>query len=151
MPHSFAQIYLHLVFSTKGRQPFLDDREFRERVHEYLGGACNGLGCEVLQVGGIADHVHIACRFSRVLSVADFLKELKRQSTVWIKKTRPTLDEFHWQLGYGAFSISPTHVDPLVAYIRNQEAHHRTESFQDEFRRLLKKNGLEWDERYVWD
>lgn len=151
MPQSLAQIYLHLVFSTKERRPFLEDRQLRDRLHQYLGGTADGLGCTSLRVGGVADHVHVLCRLGRAISVADLVKELKRTTSLWIKDKSADLTDFHWQTGYGAFSISPDDVDALVAYIDGQEAHHRTISFQDEFRRVLSKYGLEWDERYVWD
>ncbi len=151
MPQSLAQIYLHIVFSTKDRQPFLQDASLRDEMHNYLGGTCNNLGCPVLRVGGVADHVHILCRFARTISVADFVQELKRESSKWVKTKSDSLQDFHWQNGYGAFSISPAHVEPVWLYIANQEEHHRAVSFQDEFRRLLKKYELEWDERYVWD
>jgi REP element-mobilizing transposase RayT len=151
MPQSLAQIYLHLVFSTKERRPYLQDRPLREELHAYLGGACNNLGCPVICVGGVEDHVHLCCRLGRSISVADFLMELKRESSKWIKAKGRDLSGFHWQNGYGAFSLSPAQVEPLRHYITNQEEHHRTGSFQDEFRKLLKKNGLQWDERYVWD
>jgi putative transposase len=151
MPQSLAQIYVHIVFSTKDRQPFLLDKSIREEMHKYLGGTCNGLDCPVLRVGGVADHVHILCRLARTISVANLVKELKRESSLWIKTRSTALSEFHWQNGYGAFSISPGHIGALREYIDNQEEHHRTVSFQDEFRGLLKKYGVEWDERYVWD
>ena len=120
-------------------------------MHNYLGGTCNGLDCPVVRVGGAKDHVHILCCFGRTISIADFIKELKRASSQWAKTKDPSLADFYWQSGYGAFSISPGHVADLVAYIENQEEHHRTETFQDEFRRLMTKYGIEWDERYVWD
>ncbi|HLW65200.1 MAG TPA: IS200/IS605 family transposase [Gemmataceae bacterium] len=151
MSQSFAQIYVHIVFSTKNRQPFLSDKLVREELHKYLGGTCNGLDCPILRVGGVADHVHILCCLGRSISVADLVKELKRESSQWIKTKSPSLTDFYWQAGYGVFSISPSHVDALIKYIANQEEHHRTESFQDELRRLLRKYGVEWDERYVWD
>ena len=151
MPQSLAQIYLHLVFSTKDRRPFLQDRLIRGEVHKVLGGHCNNLDCPVLIVGGVADHVHILCRFGRTVTVAELIKELKRESSIWIKSKGDSMKDFHWQNGYGAFSISPAHVDALRSYIANQEEHHARESFQDVFRRLLKKYGMEWDERYVWD
>jgi REP element-mobilizing transposase RayT len=151
MPQSLAQIYLHLVFSTKNRQPFLRDVALREETHSYLGGTCNQLDCPVLPVGGVEDHVHLLCRFGRSITVADLVRELKRESSKWIKSKGTPLQEFHWQNGYGAFSVSPGHVEPLRSYIVGQEEHHRKESFQDEFRRLLRKYGVEWDERYVWD
>jgi putative transposase len=151
MPQSLAQIYLHIVFSTKERRAFLQNAGVRDELHKYLGGACNGLGCPVLRVGGVADHVHILCRLGRTITVADLVKELKRDSSKWLKTKGPGLESFQWQSGYGAFSVSPSHVEELRGYIANQEEHHWAESFQDEFRRLLRKYGVEWDERYVWD
>jgi REP element-mobilizing transposase RayT len=151
MSHSLAQIYLHLVFSTKERRPYLENRSLRDELHNYLGGTCNNLGCPILCVGGVADHVHLLCRLGRMISVADLVRELKRESSKWLKTKDADLANFHWQTGYGAFSVSPGHVEVLRAYIDKQEEHHGRESFQDEFRRLLTKYGLEWDERYVWD
>jgi putative transposase len=151
VPQSLAQIYLHIVFSTKDRRPRLHDSSIRDDLHNYLGGTCNNLDCPVLRVGGVEDHVHILCRLGRSISIADLVKELKRESSKWLKTKSASLADFHWQNGYGAFSVSPSHVDPLRTYIENQEKHHQRESFQDELRRLLKMYGLEWDERYVWD
>jgi REP element-mobilizing transposase RayT len=151
MPQSFAQIHLHLVFSTKGRIPALQDKAFRDETHRYIGGACNRMDCPAVCVGGVADHVHILCLLSRTISVAGLVQELKKESSKWLKTKGPSLSDFHWQSGYGAFSISQSHGEALRKYIENQERHHAAESFQDEFRRLLKKHGLTWDERYVWD
>jgi REP element-mobilizing transposase RayT len=151
MPQSLAQIYLHIVFSTKDRTPFLHNPDVLKRVHEYLGGICRNLDSPSITIGGVADHVHVLCRLSKTVALADFIRELKSDSSKQIKTMSEELDAFHWQNGYGAFSIGPTHVDPLVHYIATQEQHHRRESFQDEFRRLLRKYGIEYDERYVWD
>ncbi len=151
MPQSLAQIYLHIVFSTKNREPFLVDLDIRARVHAHLATVCHTLGSPALQVGGVADHVHLLCRFGRTVSVADLLRDLKRDSTKWIQKIFPGLRAFNWQNGYGAFSISPSHVNALMKYIAKQEEHHQTASFQDEFRILLRKYGIDCDERYVWD
>jgi len=151
MPQSLAQIYLHIVFSTKERRPFLQGTSIRDEMHNYLGGICNNVGCPILRVGGVADHVHLLCRFGRTITVADLVQELKRESSKWAKTKSDSLRDFHWQNGYGAFSISPGHVEPVRSYIANQEEHHRIVTFQDEFRRLLAKYGLECDERYVWD
>ena len=151
MPQSLAQIYLHLIFSTKDRRPFLQNTDLRNETQHYLGGICNGLDCPILRVGGVADHVHPLCRLGRSITIADLVKELKRESSKWIKTKSRSLADFYWQNGYGAFSIGPSHVDQLIAYIANQEEHHQRESFQEEYLRLLAKYGLEWDERYVWD
>jgi len=151
MTQSFSQLYMHLIFSTKGRCPFLQDKAFRQRVHAYLAGTCNNLGCASQIVGGVEDHVHVLCRLSKKISVADLIRELKRESSKWVKQEMPSLGDFAWQTGYGAFSISPSHVAPGKVYIRNQEEHHKTESYQDEFRRICKIHGIEVDERYAWD
>jgi REP element-mobilizing transposase RayT len=151
MSQSLAQVYLHIVYSTKDRRPFLQDKEVRDELHRYLGSVCNNLGCPVLRVGGVADHVHVLCRFGRTITISALLQGLKQDSSMWIKKKGPAYADFYWQNGYGAFSVSPGHVEALCEYIANQEEHHRTETFQEEFRRLLTKYGLEWDERYVWD
>ena len=135
MPQSLAQIYLHLVFSTKDRRPFLQNSDLRNEMQHYLGGICNGLDCPIL----------------RSITIADLIKQLKRESSKWIKTKSPSLADFHWQNGYGAFSISPGHIDQRIACIVNQEEHHKTEPFQEEYLRLLAKYGLEWDERYMWD
>lgn len=150
MPQSLVQIYVHLVFATKDRKPFLRDKQFRERCHAYLAGACKGQACPSLQVGGVEDHVHLLVRLGKTVDVATLIRELKRESSKWAK-AESNLGDFHWQSGYGAFSISPSHVETVIKYIRNQEEHHRTESFQDEFRRLCQKYDIEIDERYVWD
>jgi REP element-mobilizing transposase RayT len=151
MPQSLAQVYLHIVFSTKHRTPYLADPSIRDDVHKYVGGTCNNLECPVLRVGGVADHVHILCRLGRTVSIAELVKELKRESSQWIKSKIPDLADFYWQSGYGAFSVSESNVEEVRAYVGDQERHHATMSFQDEFRWLLKKHGLTWDERYVWD
>lgn len=139
------------TLKTKNRRPFLQGAAIRDEFHKYLGGTCNNLGCPVLRVGGVADHVHVLCRLGKTISVADLVKELKRESSQWVKTKGPELEDFYWQSGYGAFSVSPAHVEVLREYIGKQEEHHRTVTFQDEFRRLLVKYGVEFDERYVWD
>jgi putative transposase len=151
MSQSLTQIYLHVVFSTKDRRPFLADKEFRGRTHAYLAGICENLNCSAVIVGGVEDHVHLLCRFGKTIEVATLVRELKRDSSKWIKTEQPRLAEFHWQAGYGAFSISPSHSGALKQYIGDQEQHHRRESFQDEFRRVCKKYGIDVDERYAWD
>src|SRR5579863_3888920 len=102
-------------------------------------------------VGGVEDHVHIACQLSKTMDVSSLIKALKQSSSIWAKAEFPDLSAFYWQNGYGAFSISPSHLPGLKRYIESQEEHHRRESFQDEFRRLLKKYAVDYDERYVWD
>ncbi len=150
MPQSLAQIYLHIVYSTKDRRPFLADLELRERTHAYLAGICRNHDSPAIIIGGVQDHVHLLCRLGRTITIADLVRELKRDSSKWAKEQAPGLGLFQWQAGYGTFSVSPSHVEPLKRYIARQDDHHRRESFQDEFRRLLNKYGIEYDERYVW-
>jgi REP element-mobilizing transposase RayT len=151
MPQSLAEIYVHIVFSTKNRQPFLQNRAFRDRTHGYLKGICDGQDSPSIRIGGVEDHVHILCRLGKTLDVSKLIRELKRESSKWIKAENQQLKDFYWQNGYGAFSVSPSHVPALKQYIAEQEEHHRKESFQDEFRRLCVKYGAAIDERYVWD
>ncbi|MBI2195147.1 MAG: IS200/IS605 family transposase [Planctomycetes bacterium] len=150
MPQSLVQIYVHLVFSTKDRGPFLRDKLICEEMHDYLGGTLRDMGCPPLRVGGTEDHVHALFRLAKVLSIADLVRDIKKESSKWIKMKGESFSDFHWQEGYGAFSISPSHVDAVVQYIENQEEHHQKDTFQDEFRRLCRKYGLEIDERYAW-
>ena len=151
MPQSLVQLYVHIVFSTKERQPFLQDVDLRKRTHAYLARICHNQGSPSLRVGGVEDHVHILCRLAKVKSIAYLLQELKRESSKFVKELDPALRQFYWQSGYGAFSVSPSEVAGVISYIENQEKHHKHESFKDEFRRLCERYGLEIDERYVWD
>ena len=151
MAQSLAKILLHLVFSTKERRPSLSDQSLREELHRYLGGILTNLECQPIIVGGVEDHVHLLFAHSRTATVADVVKELKRCSTVWLKTKAPALSEFTWQGGYGVFSIGQSQVEDVRAYIAGQEEHHRKISFQEEFRRLLQRYEIAFDERYVWD
>jgi putative transposase len=151
MPQSLAQIYVHIIFSTKRREPLLLDDGCRTQAHAYLAGICQQLESPAIQIGGVADHVHILNPLGRMIDVATLVREIERDSSKWIKENDPRLTGFHWQAGYGAFSVSPSHVNALVRYIEEQKAHHRTVSFQDEFRRFCKIYGVEIDQRYLWD
>ena len=151
MSQSLAKILLHLVFSTKERRPFLKDPALREELHRYLGGILTNLECQPLIIGGVEDHVHLLFAHSRTATVAEVVKELKRGSTIWLKTKAPVLSEFAWQNGYGVFSIGQSQVEDVRAYIAGQEEHHRKISFQEEFRRLLQRYEIAFDERYVWD
>lgn len=150
MPVSLARDYLHIVFSTKGREPFLADPAIRGAMHSFLSTACRDLGSPSLRVGGVEDHVHVLCLLGRTLAISDLIREMKRRTSKCIKADSG-LRRFYWQSGFGAFSVSPTHVDRVEAYIASQEEHHRRVGFQSELRRLLKKNRVEYDESTVWD
>jgi putative transposase len=150
MSQSLSRILLHLVFSTKNREPWLTP-SIRPRVFAYLAEVGRDQGCEVYRVGGVADHVHLAVQLSRTLAVADFVKKVKQTSSGWIKENGENHAGFAWQAGYGAFSLGALQLPALIEYIDGQEEHHRTRGFQDEFREFLKKYEIEYDERYVWD
>jgi putative transposase len=150
MGQSLVQNYVHLVFSTKDRQPLIHP-PFEAELHDYLGGICNALECQSIKVGGYVDHVHILCKLSKKIALMKLLEEVKSHSSKWYKTKDADLAGFYWQNGYGAFSVSPSEVDRVVAYIADQHAHHRGMTFQDEYRKLLKRYAVEYDERYVWD
>ena len=150
MPQSLSNVIVHLVFSTKDREPFIDC-EIRDSFHAYLATVVRDTGSECYRVGGIPDHVHLAIRLARPVSQSDLVEKLKTTSSKWIKTKGPQYSNFSWQRGYGIFSISRGHLEGLVSYIGNQEEHHRKVSFQDEFRELLRKNQTDFDEQYVWD
>jgi REP element-mobilizing transposase RayT len=128
---------------------FLQSPELRSEVHAYLTGTLRGLHCEPLQVGGMPDHVHILSGLSRTSSLAELVKNLKTSSTMAIKAKGHS--HFSWQSGYGAFSVSQSAKESVMAYIASQEIHHRKMTFQEEFRTILTKHGVLFDERYVWD
>ncbi len=151
MPQSLTQVYVHLVYSTKLRKPFLGDLDFRTRTHAHLAGICQNLQCPALIIGGTEDHVHLLCRFGKTMAIADLVRDSRRDPSKWVEAQQPRLTAFQWQQGYGAFSISPSHVDALKEYIANQAEHHRHVTFQEELRRICRKYGIEIDERYVWD
>lgn len=150
MPQSLAKVYLHIVFSTKNREPFLGD-EWREEVFRVLGGAANNLGCQSLIVGGVADHVHMLISLGRTITIAEAVGKIKSTSSLWVHQTRGLPSPFHWQNGHGAFSLSQSNVEAVREYICRQAEHHARQSFQDEFREWLQRYGIEWDEKYVWD
>jgi len=151
MPQSLSKVLAHVIFSTKDRRPFLRDKAIREELHRYLGGILNQLDCPPIIVGGVADHVHFLCGLSRTSSAADMVKEVKRGSSLWLKTMSPDLADFNWQNGYGIFSIGFSQIESVRNYIVGQEEHHRRVSFQDEFRSLLGRYAIQFDERYVWD
>jgi putative transposase len=150
MPQSLSNILIHLIWSTKDRQPWLQPG-IREKTHAFLAGAVRKCNCEAYRVGGVADHVHLAIRLSRTLSVSHVVKEIKTSSSKWAKIQEVSLLDFAWQQGYGAFSLGMSQKEALLHYIDTQEEHHRTCTFQDEYRAFLTKYGIEYDERYVWD
>ena len=150
MPQSLSKVILHIIFSTKNREPWLDV-EVRPRIHAYLATLCRDLRADLVHVGGIADHVHIITTLPRTVSQAQLVEQIKKASSKWIKALKPQYRGFFWQRGYGAFSVSPSQLDAVLQYIEAQQEHHRTRTFEEEYRELLRKHGVDFDERYVWD
>jgi putative transposase len=150
MPQSLSRILIHLVFSTKNRERILTQAIQRE-LHPYLAVTLDQIDCPSLQVGGIEDHVHLFFGLSRTRTIADIVETVKTSSSKWLKTKSRELARFHWQSGYAAFSVSQSDADTVVAYIREQRKHHQKMSFQDEYRRLLERYQVAFDERYVWD
>ena len=150
MPQSLSRLLVHLVFSTKNREPFFSPA-LQPKLHAYLAATCDNLDCRSLRVGGVADHVHLLFGLARTRALSDLVQSIKTSSSKWIKEQGSEMSAFHWQAGYGAFSVSQSDSDRVVAYIQNQAEHHRTMSFQEEYRRVLERYDIAFDERYVWD
>jgi putative transposase len=150
MSQTFAQILVHFVFSTKHRQPMLIET-IRPELHAYMGGIVANLHGTLLRAGSGDDHSHLLVAHPRTCSPAVLVQEIKTGSTRWLKTKDPQYHAFQWQNGYGAFSVSPSHRTVLENYIDRQTEHHRKITFQDEYRRLLTKYGIAFDERYLWD
>jgi putative transposase len=150
MPQSLSLVIVHIIFSTDGRKPVLE-HPMRHDLHAYLAARAREAGCECYCVGGVSDHVHVAVRLSRTVTIAKLVEDLKTASSKWLKAQSPNLKAFSWQNGYGAFSVGPSDLPALRRYIEGQEGHHEKHSFQDELRGFLKKYGVEHDERHLWD
>ncbi len=150
MPQSLSQIYVHLIFSTKHREPTLLS-PVRNDLHAYLAAVLNNHDCPALKVGGMSDHIHALFRLSKNLALAKIVEEVKTSSSKWMKTQGHSLENFHWQSGYAAFSVTSADVAEVTEYIAQQETHHRVASFQEEFRKLMDARGITYDERYVWD
>ena len=150
MGQSLVKNYIHIVFSTKYRQPLITD-DIESELHAYLGGVCKKLECHPLKVGGYTDHIHILCMLSRKITLMKLLEEIKSHSSKWVKTKGDNFKDFYWQNGYGAFSVKPSEVDVVIRYIANQKEHHSKKTFQREYKAYLKKYDVEFDERYVWD
>jgi len=144
MPQSLARPLVHLVFSTKNREPLIAN-EHRERMFAYLGGTLNAIGCPTISIGGVSDHVHLLFALARSMPLSKAVEEVKKESSKWAKEAIHRA--FYWQ----AFSVSPSNIEQVKEYIADQERHHRQVTFQEEFRELLRRHQIEWDERHVWD
>ncbi len=150
MSQSLASVLIHLVFSTKNREPFINEA-IEPELYAYMGAIFRDLRSPMLAGNGTPDHVHLLFSLGRTVTIADVVEEVKKSSSKWIKTKGTQFEGFAWQGGYGAFSIGESGVAALRRYIARQKQHHQTRTFQDEFRSLLQKYGIAFDERYVWD
>ena len=142
-------MYIHAVFSTKNREPLLRDPDIRDKLHAYVTGICKNIGSNALMVSGTENHIHVLISLSRKSSISEVIGKVKSNSTNWMKSNY--IDKFRWQSGYGAFSVSKSKECEVIEYIKKQLEHHRKISFEDEFRKLLEKHGIDYDEKYIWD
>lgn len=149
MANTYSALFYHVVFSTKNRVAFIRP-EIEERVWTYIGGIARHHQITAIQVGGVDDHIHALVMAPATLAPFEIAKYLKGESSKWVHETFADLQDFGWQDGYGAFTVSKSNVPGVVSYIQNQRAHHQKQSFQDEYREFLKKHGVDYDERYVW-
>ena len=150
MPQSLAMVLVHVIFSTRDRVPCLT-KPLRPDLNAYLAGILRNIDCMPVEVNAVADHVHILCGLGRTVSIAQLAEQVKKSSSKWIKPRAAAMRNFHWQAGYGAFSVSPSKAAHVQRYIRGQEEHHRNVTFQEEFQAFLERHGMAYDERYVWD
>jgi putative transposase len=150
MAHTFTNLLMHLIFSTKDRVPTLEP-DLKERLFPYMGGIFRELGGVPLLINGPTDHVHILAVLPAKLAVSEILNKVKSNSSGWVHKTFPMRMTFAWQLGYAAFSVSSSQKQPVLNYIADQEEHHRKISFKEEFVSFLKKHEIEYDEKYLWE
>ncbi len=149
MAHSYTSIYVHYVFSTKNRQKIIQP-ELEKRLWPYLGGIARENKMKALAIGGVEDHSHVFLSLPSTLSISTAIQLVKGGSSTWVSKTFPEFKDFQWQEGYGAFSISISHIDNTVDYIKNQKEHHKRATFQEEYLAILRKHRIEYDEQYLW-
>jgi putative transposase len=150
MPQSYACLHHHLIFSTRHRTPILD-ADLSSRLFQYIGGILRNEGSVLVAAGGTTDHVHLLASLSREASIAETLRLIKANSSRWVHETFPDRGGFAWQAGYGAFAVSYSHLERVRVYLAGQAEHHRTVTFQEEFRRFLMRHHIAFDERYLWD
>ncbi len=150
MPQSLARFHIHLVFSTKNREPLIIDT-VRDSLHRYMATVLQNLGCAPVLINSVEDHIHLLFDLSRTVAISQAVEDVKKSSSKWIKTQGPEFAGFSWQAGYGAFAVSESNVEAVRAYIANQREHHRKKTFQEEYRQFLEKHRIAFDERYVWD
>ncbi len=150
MPGTYSQLLLHVVFSTKHREPWIT-ADIAERLYPYIGGIVRAEKGVLYDIGGIEDHVHMYLRWRTDGSVSDLMRAVKARSSKWVHDTFPALREFAWQEGYSVFSVSKSQEEAVKKYIAGQHEHHKKHDFKAELSRILHAHGVEFDEKYVFD
>jgi putative transposase len=150
MGQTLTNLVTHAVFSTRNRRPTID-AEIKPRLFDYMGAIVREINGYALAINGTSDHVHLLIRLPPVVALSDAIRTIKSNSSQWVHQTFPDKNAFSWQSGYGAFSVSRSIVPRVAAYIDDQERHHQSQSFQNEFLTLLTHNNLVYDERYLWN
>jgi len=153
MSQSLSQMWIHIIFSTKNRHPFLNDLIIQQRMHDYIKAICKKQNCETVAVGGTEDHVHVLTRLHKNISLSKLVEEVKKSSSRWVKTLNddPMLQQFYWQSGYGAFSVSQSNLEIVRLYIKNQRQHHQKQNFQEELIKFLMQHHIAYEEKYLWD
>ena len=150
MSHTYSNLLIHVVFSTKGHVPIISD-EYRDRLWRYLGGIVRSEGAGPLAIGGVADHVHLAIKVRPAHALSDLVRKIKTNSSKWANEHQLFRGKFAWQNGYGGFSVSASQIDKVRRYIENQADHHKTKTFKEELVEMLQRHGIEFDPKYLWD
>ena len=154
MPQSLSQLWIHIIFSTKRRYPFLKDPGIRQQVYDHMQATCRHLKCRVIVIGGTEDHIHLLTCLNKNVALAELVEKIKKSSSKWVKKFSAVNDDtghFYWQRGYGAFSVSQSKLNIVKRYIENQYEHHQKQSFQEELRKFLTQHTIKYKEEYIWD
>lgn len=150
MANTYTQLYIHMVFSTKHRLPCIREQDF-PRLHQYIMTVLESIGCQGIVVGGVENHVHMLFQLGKCITIADVAKYVKSSSSKWIKGLDECYNDFSWQDGYAAFSVSFSVTDMVKAYILNQRQHHHNQAYEDEVRSFLDQQGIPYDEQYLFD
>lgn len=150
MSHSIVKVLVHIIFSTKDRSDLITP-EIENELFRYIHGIVENNKSKLIIAGGMPNHIHLLVSLPKKIDVPELIGDIKRDSSSWIKKQGAEFRNFYWQKGYGAFSIGQSQVPIVTRYIKNQKEHHKKRIFEDEFRALLKKYEIEYDERYLWD
>ena len=150
MANTYSQLYIHIVFSVKGRQNLIQ-KHWKDELHKYICGIVNGKNQKVFAIGGVADHIHLLVSINPSMAISDLVRDVKANSSKWINEKRFLNTKFQWQEGFGAFSYAQSQLNNVIAYINNQEQHHQKKTFKDEYLELLRNFEIEYNEKYLFE